>query len=241
MVNPLKFQAEIKVIISGTFEFHSTRNGIRVTAREIADYSVIMCHLDARNLSYYTYNPESLEPGNAMIRHLPGETPAKDISNELVTLSFSVISVRQMTASKPQSQGSSQITNLSLFQVTSVRKEKSPEICKLNSLSRVVVRVEAYRAQTGLIHVITAKSSDMSGPTVSSPLDVYDVEAATSTKNVPKMAKNHQYQITATASWVKGKNLDPLTTAAATTRSRNFCGGRRRKPQQRTRLEECSL
>jgi len=50
----------------------------------------------------------------------------------------------------------------------------------------------------------------MSGQTVSSPFDVYGVEAATSTKNGLRMTKKHLHQIAETASWVKEKNLIPL-------------------------------
>jgi len=35
-VNVLKFQAEVKAITRGSFEFHNTRNGIRVVTKEIA-------------------------------------------------------------------------------------------------------------------------------------------------------------------------------------------------------------
>jgi len=34
----LKFQAEVKAVTNGSFEFHSTRNGIRMVTRNMADY-----------------------------------------------------------------------------------------------------------------------------------------------------------------------------------------------------------
>jgi hypothetical protein len=46
------------------------------------------------------FYPKSLRPVKAVIRHLSGNIPAEDISNELVALGFSVISVRQLAATK---------------------------------------------------------------------------------------------------------------------------------------------
>jgi hypothetical protein len=55
-----------------------------------------------RKLPYYTYHPRSQKHVKAVIRQLPGDTPAEDISNERMALGFSVVTVRQMTASRPQ-------------------------------------------------------------------------------------------------------------------------------------------
>jgi hypothetical protein len=85
-VNLLKFRAEIKAIMKGSFEFRTSRNVISVVTREMTDYSAIMRHSDAQNLPYYTFHPKSTKPMKAVIRHLPGNTPAEDISNEWVAL-----------------------------------------------------------------------------------------------------------------------------------------------------------
>jgi hypothetical protein len=45
-----------------------------------------------------------METAKAVIRQLPEDTPADDISNELVALGYSVISFRQMTATRRQHQ-----------------------------------------------------------------------------------------------------------------------------------------
>jgi hypothetical protein len=87
----------------------------------------------------------------SVVGHLPGDNPAKDISNELMALGFGVVSVRQMTASRPQPQGGTQIVDLPLFLVTPTRNEKSAEIFKLTSLRDMVIKVEAYGAQNGLM------------------------------------------------------------------------------------------
>jgi hypothetical protein len=51
-----------------------------------------------------------------------------------------------MTSTRPQA-----FANLPLFLVTLRRNRKSQEVFKLASLSHVIIKVEAYRAQTGLI------------------------------------------------------------------------------------------
>jgi hypothetical protein len=43
-----------------------------------------------------------MKPVKAVIRHLPGNTP-EDLSNELVALGYSMISVQQMTATRLKS------------------------------------------------------------------------------------------------------------------------------------------
>jgi hypothetical protein len=81
----------------------------------------------------------------AVIRYQQDNSSAEDIANELLALGFKVISFRQMTSTTPQTPA-----NLPLFLVTLPRGEKSQEIFKLTSLSHVIIKVGAYRAQTGL-------------------------------------------------------------------------------------------
>jgi hypothetical protein len=87
-------------VVSENFEFRSTRNGTRVITRNLADFQSVKSHFDSQNLSYYTFFPKSEKPIKAVIRHLPHNTPAEDISNGLVSLGFDVISVKQMTATR---------------------------------------------------------------------------------------------------------------------------------------------
>jgi hypothetical protein len=91
--------------MKSTFEYRTTKNGIKVVTKDIVDYSTILRRLDPRKVSYYTFHPKSLKPVKAVIRQLPGDAPAEDVSNELVALGYSVISVRQMLATRPQPQG----------------------------------------------------------------------------------------------------------------------------------------
>jgi hypothetical protein len=53
----MKFQGELKPLIKGTFEFRTTRNGIKVVTKDMADYSALMRYLDASIIPYYTFHP----------------------------------------------------------------------------------------------------------------------------------------------------------------------------------------
>jgi hypothetical protein len=94
--NLIQLQKQIKGMVKGSFEFHSTRNGTRVVTREMTDFSAIRSHLESKSLHYYTFHPKSQKPIKAVIQHLPLNTTAEDISDGLVTLGFDVISVKQM-------------------------------------------------------------------------------------------------------------------------------------------------
>jgi hypothetical protein len=57
-------------------------------------------YLEKNNLQYFTFSPNSEKPIKAVIRHLPPDTPAEDISSSLENLGFSVINVRQLTTNR---------------------------------------------------------------------------------------------------------------------------------------------
>jgi hypothetical protein len=57
----------------------------------MADFQSVKSHFDAHNLFYYSFYPKSEKPMKAVIRHLPQNTPAEDISDGLVSLAFDVI------------------------------------------------------------------------------------------------------------------------------------------------------
>jgi hypothetical protein len=111
-------------VVSENFEFGSTRNGTRVIMRSMVDFQSIKSHFDSQNLSYYSF-PKSEKPIKAVIRHLPHNTPAEDISDGLVSLGFDVLSVKQMTATRRSPPQKSKFINLPLFLVTR-REQQSP-------------------------------------------------------------------------------------------------------------------
>jgi hypothetical protein len=75
-INLLKFQGEIKAISKGNFELRNGRNGFKIITREMVDYLDIKKYLEEKKTPYFTFQPKSLRPINAVIRHLPGNTPA---------------------------------------------------------------------------------------------------------------------------------------------------------------------
>jgi hypothetical protein len=147
--NLIAMQKKLKGLCKGTFELRSTRNGARIITKEMADFSAIRTYLENQNLPYFTFFPKSQKPIKAVIRHLPINTPAEDISDGLVEVGFDVITVRQMTTTRGLTTGQSTV-NLPLFLITLPRTPKSQEIFKLTSLCYIAVKVEAYKAQTGL-------------------------------------------------------------------------------------------
>jgi hypothetical protein len=64
---------------------------------------------------------------------------------------------------------------------------------------------------------------------------------AISTKNALRRARKIKPQAAATASWERGKSLTPHTTMAANMQKKSCSGGRHRKSQPRTFLEEISF
>jgi hypothetical protein len=148
--NLMQLQRQIQNIVTGSFEFRNTRSGTRIVTKEMADYSAIKKHLENHNLSYYTFFPKSEKPVKAVIRHLPKDTPAQDISDGLVSLGFDVINVKQMTATRRTPTEGTNIANLPLFLITLPRTAKSQELFRLTNLCHIAIRVEAYRAQNGL-------------------------------------------------------------------------------------------
>jgi len=78
---------------------------------------------------------------------MPGDELADDKTNQLVALGYSLISVRQMTATRLHSQRENQTFDIPLLLMTLTRNDKPIEIFKLISIGRVVIKVVAYRAR----------------------------------------------------------------------------------------------
>jgi hypothetical protein len=56
----------------------------------MADYSAIKSYLEKNNLHYFTFSPNSENPNKELIRHLPPDMPAEDISNSLEDLRYNI-------------------------------------------------------------------------------------------------------------------------------------------------------
>jgi hypothetical protein len=145
--NLIQLQRQLKNVAKDDFEFRNTKNGTRVITKSMTDFAAVKSYFSTHNLSFYSFFPKSLKPVKAVLRHLPLNTSAEDISEGLINLGFDVFSIKQMTARRSSSEGT---RNLPLFLITLSSTAKSQEIFKLNSLCDISIRVEAYRAQSGL-------------------------------------------------------------------------------------------
>jgi hypothetical protein len=148
--NIIQLQKQLKSVVKGDFEFRSTRNGTRVVTKGMADFEAVKSYFTNNNLSFYSFFPKFQKPIKAVIRHLPPNTLAEDISDGLVNRRFDVISVKQMTSNRRSSSEGVTTRNFPLFLITLSRTAESHGIFKLPSLCHISISVEAYRAQTGL-------------------------------------------------------------------------------------------
>jgi hypothetical protein len=132
----MQLQRQLKGLLKGSFEFCNTRNRTRVVTKEMTDLSAI--------LPYFTFCPKSQ-------KHFTVSAPAEDILYGLVDLGFDIISVKQMyTTCRSPAEGTTTVNN-PLFLITLPRMSKSHEIFKLTSLCHIAIKVEVYKAQTGLV------------------------------------------------------------------------------------------
>jgi hypothetical protein len=81
VTNLIQLQRLLQSVFKENFEFRSSRNGTRVIMRGMADIQSVKLYFDANNLSYYTFYPKSEKPMKAVIRLLPHNNPAEDISD----------------------------------------------------------------------------------------------------------------------------------------------------------------
>jgi hypothetical protein len=70
-----------KSVVKKNFEYRNTRNGTRVITKTLGDFAAVKSYLETYNLHYFTFYPKSLKPIKVVIRHLPLNTPAQDISD----------------------------------------------------------------------------------------------------------------------------------------------------------------
>jgi hypothetical protein len=75
--NLIQLHSDLKEHVKGEYEFRNSRNGTRIITEEIADYLAMKSYLEKHNLHYFTFSSKSGKPIEAVIRHLPPDTPAK--------------------------------------------------------------------------------------------------------------------------------------------------------------------
>jgi hypothetical protein len=167
----------------------------------MADFSAIRSLFESNNLHYFTFCHKSQKPIKAVIWQLPVSSPAEDISDGLVNLVFDVISVKQMSATRLSPAEGASTVNIPLFLITLPRTSKSHEIFKLTSLRNIGIRVEAYKAQTGLTQCYNCQQFGHIWANCRQPPRCMWCGAVTCTRNGRKKTVQLRYRHAATASW----------------------------------------
>jgi hypothetical protein len=178
-------------------------------------------HLESNNLSYYTFYLKSERPIKAVIRHLPMNTPAKEIAEGLVDLGFEIISVEQMSTTRRSPEGTTSIT-LPLFLITLPRIRKSQDFFKLSTSATFPSRYSHTNPKTPSRNVTTARSLTTSGLIANNLPAACGVGVATNTKIARKKGTQHQHKHAATASWLKKRQHIPPTGTPNNTKGRVF-------------------
>jgi hypothetical protein len=110
----------------------------------------MLSHLNSRVLHHFTFYPKSDKPIEAVIPHLPMIICFEDIALALQELGFDVNNLKEMTAKRLFPEGSVTTLTLLLFLVTLACCQKSQTIFTLTDLRNIGIKIETYRAQTGL-------------------------------------------------------------------------------------------
>jgi hypothetical protein len=231
----MQLQKIIKSVVKENFEFRNTRNGTRVITKTLADFAAVKSHLDTNNLPYFTSYRKYLKPFKAVIRHLPMNTPAEDISEGLMELGFDIINVKQVTSTRRSQSKETPTKNLPLLP----RTAKSQEIFRLTALCHIAIRVEVYRAQNGLMQCYNCQHFGHIWANCKQPPVVYGAGAATCTRSAQKNKTLLPHQHAVTASWRRErKPIPPIIEAAYTPRRSCRRGNHREHP--RLQREGCS-
>jgi hypothetical protein len=85
-----------------------------------------------------------------MVRQLPVSSLAEDALNGFVNFGFEIVSVQQISTTRQLPAEEKTRVSTPLFLITLPRTSKSREIFKLTSLCHIAIKIEAYKAQTGL-------------------------------------------------------------------------------------------
>jgi hypothetical protein len=184
----------------------------------MADFSAIKAYLEKNNLSYYTFFPKSEKPIKPVTHHLHQNTPAEDISDGLVSLGFDVISVKQMTTTRRSHTEGASTSNIPLFLITLPRTSKSQDIFRLTGLCHIAIKVEEYKAQSGLTQCYNCQQFGHVWANCKIP-PLCGAGADTCTKNARKKGRLPLCQAAATASCWKVKTHTPPTLGAAGTKT----------------------
>jgi hypothetical protein len=181
--NLIQLQKQLKDVVAETFEFRHTRNGTRVLTKSLADFQSVKSYFDQRQLFYFSFFPKS----EKLIKALPINIPAEDISDGLVSLGLDVISVKQMTTTRRSAPDDPKSSNLPLFLIIlpERRNRKRSSDCQASATSPSRWR----RTEPGMASrsAITASSSAMYGLAASRFHSAYGTGAVTCIRSAPRM------------------------------------------------------
>jgi hypothetical protein len=189
---------QLKGLLKGNLEFRNIRNEPKVVKKEMADFSAIRSHFDSNNLQHFTFYLKSQKPIKAVIHHLPPSTPAEGISDVLVNPAFDVISVKQMFTTCLSPAEKTITVKIALFLITLPRMSKSHEIFKLTSPCHIDIRVDAYKAQIGVMQCYNCQQFGHAWTNFKQPPRMW-CGGVTCTGNDQKRAIQHQNPHAATA------------------------------------------
>jgi hypothetical protein len=150
--NLIRLQRKLKSVVKREFFFRNTAARIRITTKRMMDYNTAQILRTEKNIHFFTIYTKADKPDKAVIRHLPGNALAEDITVALQDVDYDVISVKQMTTNRSILEGGVTHTSLPLFLVTLATNPKAPENFKLATLCNIALNIEAYRSRNGIIH-----------------------------------------------------------------------------------------
>jgi hypothetical protein len=146
----------MKCVVREHSDFRSTRSGTTVLTKGMADFETVKSHLTTITSPITPIpNPPPSKHIKAVIRHLPRNTPAEDISDGLVNLGFDAIIVKQTTMTHRSHSEGTTTGNLPLFLVYLPRTAKSQEVFNLPSLCYIAIRVEATASNLPIFFIIS--------------------------------------------------------------------------------------
>jgi hypothetical protein len=206
--------------------------------KDMADFQAVKLHFESNSLSFYFFLPNSEKPIKSVIRHLPINTPAEDIAEGLVDLSFEVVSVRQQSTRR--SLGGKPVT-LPLFLITLPRTTKSQKLLKLSNLSHIAIKVEAYRSQNPLAQCYTCQKFGHVWANCKQPPRCLWCGGGHLHRDCPEKGKLFRNWHAVTANWRKERRHIPPTTAAAGMLRKKCARRRNHRNHQKIKLEGCFL
>jgi hypothetical protein len=95
--NLISLQRELKSVVSDS---SSGTLQLKPITKSMVDYNAIQKFLTKKNLHFFTFYTKVDKLVKAVIRHLPGNISAVDITVALQEIDYNIVSLKQMTAKR---------------------------------------------------------------------------------------------------------------------------------------------